>query len=349
MKKLIATLLTVTALAVGPAFAQDDAQKAAAEAALALTAADQVETPVEKPQYWVRNFLGKIEFGQTAFKNWAAGGFNSVTLGANIDAGANYAREKASWTNRLQLDYGFLYAEDKPIIQKNKDRIYFESKYGYDAATKNLKYTTALDFLTQFSNNYTYGTPSNSSGQEPTVEEWLGARVLKSGFLSPGYLNLGVGIDWLPKPWLTVNFSPLTAGFVIVKDEQLRHTYGMKLRKEYEDFTGTVLPSYYRPYRFELGAKLKVDLKLQINDNVRFASQLVLFSDYLDHPFPPRINWDNDFFWQMTRFFGLSFKTWMIYDPKVMIADAKGVEKARVQFKEFVSVGFSYAFSSKKK
>ena len=130
-------------------------------------------------------------------------------------------------------------------------------------------------------------------------------------------------------------------------DEQLRRTYGMKLKSEYES-ADPVRPDMYRPYRFELGAKLKADLKFQINDNVKFASQLVLFSDYLDHPWPPRVNWDNDFSWQMTRFFGLSFKTWMIYDPKVMIMGKDGVEKARLQFKEFVGLGFSLMLPYKK-
>lgn len=345
MKKILA-ILALAAAAAGSVHAQNDAQKAAAEAALALSAADKVEAPVEKPKYWTRTFLGRIDFGQTSFTNWAAGGFNSVTLGANVDAHADYAKGKSSWTNRLQLDYGFLYSQDKPIIQKNKDRIYFESKYAHVVGPK-FRFTTALDFLTQFDNNYSYGTPANISGEEPTVQEWLDARVLKSGFLSPGYLNLGVGMDWTPGPWLTVNFSPLTGGFVIVLIEELRRTYGMKLKDEHAS-AATPTPDMYRPYRFELGAKLKADLKFQINDNVKFASQLVLFSDYLDHPWPPRVNWDNDLMWQMTRFFGISVKTWMIYDPKVMIAGKDGVEKARLQFKEFVGLGFSLLLPYKK-
>ena len=51
---------------------------------------------------------------------------------------ANYAKGKMLWNNRLQLDYGFLYSADKPILQKSKDRIYLESKWGYETAVKNL-------------------------------------------------------------------------------------------------------------------------------------------------------------------------------------------------------------------
>ena len=77
------------------------------------------------------------------------------------------------WNNRLQLDYGFLYSADKPILQKTKDRIYFESKWGYETPVKHLAYSANFDFKTQFNNNYKYGTPKNTEGQEPTVQDWL--------------------------------------------------------------------------------------------------------------------------------------------------------------------------------
>ena len=44
---------------------------------------------------------------------------------------ANYKKGDLFWNNRLQLDYGFVYASSKPILQKSDDRIYLESKFGY--------------------------------------------------------------------------------------------------------------------------------------------------------------------------------------------------------------------------
>ena len=55
------------------------------------------------------------------------------------------------WNNRLQLDYGFLWASSKPIIQKSTDRIYLESKWGYKApSTKYLYFSANYDFKSQF-------------------------------------------------------------------------------------------------------------------------------------------------------------------------------------------------------
>ena len=150
MKKV--TILLAAFLAVAGSAAAQDAQKAAAEAAAALTAADDVPVAAPKPTYWVKYLQNNINFSQTALWNWAAGGYNNYTLAAFIDANANYAKDKMIWTNRLQLDYGFLYSADKPILQKHKDRIYFESKWGLETPLRHLSYSASFDFKTQFDN-----------------------------------------------------------------------------------------------------------------------------------------------------------------------------------------------------
>ena len=246
MKKLILSIAALAAMV--PAFAQD-AQKAAAAAAAALTAAPDVPEEVKKPNYWTESIINNITFSQQSLTNWVAGGYNNYSLFAGIDANANYLKEKVSWKNRLQLDYGFLYSEDKPLLQKSKDRIYFESLLGYDTAVKHLKYSASLNFKTQFDNNYTYGTPKQFAGDEPTTQDWKDARVLKSGFFAPAYINLGLGLDWTPNKWLSVNFAPLTGGFVIVDIPNLRKTYGMPLKNGIETASD---PSDYRFMRFHI-------------------------------------------------------------------------------------------------
>ena len=344
MKKLI-TLLVATLSATAVLSAQD-VQKAAAEAAAALTAASDVPVVAPKPQYWTNSILNQINFGQTALWNWAAGGYNTYTLSAAIDANANYAKGKSTWNNRLQLDYGFMYSADKPILQKTKDRIYFESKYGYKTDLKHLFYSVNFDFRTQFNNNYKYGTPKNGEGEEPTIQDWLDARTLMSGLFSPAYTNLGVGILWTPKPWLSVNFAPLTGGFVIVNEPSLRNTYGMPLREEGLDKS---VGENFKPFRFELGAQLKVDAKWVINDNFSYTTQFVLFSNYLNKPLNMRVNWDNKMFWKMAKYFAFTISTNLIYDDlvKVKLLD-DGTKVPAVQFKEFFEFGFTYTIANKK-
>ena len=167
--------------------------------------------------------------------------------------------------------------------------------------------------------------------------------MLKSGFFAPAYINLGLGLDWTPNKWLSVNFAPLTGGFVIVDIPALRKTYGMPLKNGIETASD---PSDYRFMRFEFGAQLKVDMKFVINDNLNYTTQLVLFTDYLDHPFIyNRVNWDNKVSWKLAKYFALTFETYLIYDPKVIVKD----NHPGIQFREYSLLGFTYTFAPKKK
>ena len=344
MKKVI--ILALALVAGSAALSAQDTQKAAAEAAAALTAATDKPEVAPKPVYWTNSLLNQINFGQTSLWNWAAGGYNNYTLAAAIDANANYKKDKMIWNNRLQLDYGFLYSADKPILQKTKDRIYFESKWGYETTVRHLAYSANFDFKTQFNDNFKYGTPKNEEGHDPSIQDWLDARTLMSGFLSPAYTNFGLGLLWTPKPWFSLNFSPLTADLVIVRNPALRNTYGMELREGKEDKT---VGENFRPVRFGLGAQLKVDCKWVINDNFSYTTQLVLFSDYLHKPQNMRVNWDNKMFWKLAKYFALTLSTNLIYDEKVMVKElADGTMVPAVQFKEFLEFGFTYTIAKKK-
>ncbi len=358
MKKIFFALALCAAMSQGLA-AQEltDAQKAAAEAAKAIADAPQAEQKVEKPKYWDNSLKTNIKFGQTSLTNWAAGGDNTVTLAAFIDGNANYKKGDLFWNNRLQLDYGFVYASSKPILQKSDDRIYLESKFGYkNANMKNFYFSANYDFKSQFSTGYDYLTPAVSEGVEldklPLKEQvglWKDARKVKSGFLAPAYTNLALGIDYKPAKWLSLNIAPLTGGFVIVRDEVLRKNYGMQLKEEYKDFDGEILGSYYKSARFEFGAQIKADVAVKVNDNFAYTSQLVLFSNYLDSPENIRVNWDNRFDWKLAKYFSLTLTTNMIYDDKVLIFNEKdGLTKQRLQFKESILFGFTYTIASKK-
>ena len=84
-----------------------DAQKAAAEAAAAIQSAPESEAPKEPAaKYWKTSLQTKLDLGQTSLTNWAAGGYNTVSLKTFIDANANYSKGEMFWNNRLQLDYG---------------------------------------------------------------------------------------------------------------------------------------------------------------------------------------------------------------------------------------------------
>ena len=417
-KKTFAAIVMMACTAIA-ASAQDDVQKAAQEAAEAFASAPVQKAAPKKPNYWTNTLTTQINVGQTSLSNWAAGGDNTFTLKGYADGNANWKKDKMFWNNRLQLEFGLLYASSKPLFQKSNDRIYLESKWGH-RIHEQLYASANFDFKSQFANGYDYKTPvvpdryKDASGALPKLDElsrkdqknlWKDARVPKSGFLSPAYTTLALGLDWTPANWVSVSFAPLTGGFTVVTDSQFRKAYGMKLTKEYEntkdDYAAlktkfpTVLEdadynalsaedkaaydtktrydnayksgTAYRPALFQFGAQLKMDFKVNVNDNFKYTSQIVLFTDYLSKKdngkYNPnvRFNWDNKFDWKLAKYFALTVTTNMIYDTNVFKPKTeKGVEvkdesgqtvmvKRGLQFAESISFGFTYTIASKSK
>ncbi len=358
MRKTISMVILM--LAGMSAWAQNsDALKAAADAAKEITDAQKAEQKVEKPNYWTESLMTNIKFGQTSLTNWAAGGDNTVTLQAFVDGNANYKKGVLFWNNRLQLDYGFVYASSKPILQKSDDRIYLESKFGYkNESMKHFSLSINYDFKSQFNTGYDYKTPSAPEGYDKLddvpmgelIDLWKDARVVKSGFLAPAYTNLAIGIDLKPAKWVSLNVAPLTGGVVIVRKEQLRGNYSMKVKDEWIDNPDMPTDgSQLRSARFEFGAQIKADFAVNVNENFKYTSQLVLFSNYLDKPQNIRVNWDNRFDWKLAKYFSLTLTTNMIYDDKVKIYSEKdGLTTQRLQFKESLLFGFTWTIANKK-
>ncbi|MBR4735400.1 MAG: DUF3078 domain-containing protein [Bacteroidales bacterium] len=358
MKKVFA-LISMAIVATWSVFAQDT-QEAVAEAAAALSEAEDVPEPVELPKYWNTTLLTNINFGQSFLSHWAAGGYNTISLAGNVDLQTNYAKDKMIWNNRLQLDYGGMYSADKPIFQKTKDRIYLESKWGYETPIKHLSYSAFLDFKTQFGDNYDYKTPTDAQfeahpGDEPAAWREAAKDNLKSGLFSPAYFNVGLGVLWTPAPWFSLNVAPLAGGVVIVSNPTLRNTYGMDLVKgnKYNDDKDAAVAAEdwtaFMAFRPELGAQIKADASWVINDNFSFSTQLAAFYNYLKPTVEPRITWDNKVFWKLAKFFALTLSTNLIYDPLVkldMNNDGEANEKG-VQFKEFLEFGFTYTIAHK--
>ena len=333
MKKIVLPIIAFFTFSIG-VLAQDDAlQKAAADAAAELSQAPQEEVSAPKPNYWTSSVQFNLGYNMTNLSNWAAGGYNTTTLTTNLDAQANYAKDLSSWNNRLQLDYGFLYSNEKEnILQKSNDRIYFESKWAYKTASgSKFNYTASFNFRSQFTD-----TPDKYIQDE--TGKWK-ENAIKSGFLSPAYTDIAFGIQWKPSDWFDVNFAPVTGGLTICTQDNLRSSYGMKLKDDGETYNSVL---------FQFGAQLKTNFKFTINDAFSFETQAVVFTDYLNEPYF-RFNWDNSVNWQLSKYLKFSLKTWLISDPNVTITDDNTgeIRKRGVQFKDFLAFNFTYTLSSK--
>ncbi len=270
----------------------------------------------EAPKYWIKGVKMQSGLSQVSLTNWAEGGAASISLNAHIDANANYAKDKMIFENRIRMSYGFIQSFDsekalKEQFSKSEDKLQLDSKWGWMLLDK-LYFSSTLNFRTQFS---------------PTYDNYSEDRKIQSSFLSPGYFSLGVGINYRPFGFLSLNLSPATGNLVIVTIPELRETYGNQ--------AGQVV-------RGEFGAQFKMDIKYAFK-GFKISSDLTLFSDYLNNPQNIQVYWDVDTSLELSKLLTLSLRTNLIYDDNIKIPDRDGNNAhARVQFKEVFSLGITY-------
>lgn len=276
--------------------------------------------PLEpEPSRWSGGTLVQVGFSQLAISNWASGGYDNVALNAHLNIYRNYAvKENMYWENRLQIGYGFINSFGDRY-KKSDDKFIVDSKLGY-RAFNNFFAAASFNLRTQMTNGFSY--PANAD------------RRLLSGPFAPAYFSLGIGMDYKPVKPLSLNFSPLTGNLVIVEKAELRKKYGNKIDQA---------------AKLELGAQFKVEYKHQINKKLLINSTLNLFSDYLGQPENIKVYWDLLIDSKLNKFFSVSIRTNLIYDNEILIADKEGNYAPRLQFKEILSVGFSYTFGNFKK
>lgn len=339
-----------------------EAQKAAMEAANAINNTAVVQKKPSLREFWTSSIDFDLGLNQAWMTNWAAGGYPTISLAAGVDGKANFAKERALWNNRMQLNYGLMWSADKAnLIQSSNDRIYLESKFDYKMS-KNSKfaYSAGLDFRTQFA-------PSlDNFRQEDGSKKWIGD--LKSTFFSPAYINVALGVDWKPNDMFDMSLAPLTGGVVVVgsKNQELRKSHGMP------QIDGT---DTFRAARWLLGTQVKANLKLKINEWFNYETQLVVFANYLGKKTEQyfdldqdgvkeyvgstndymRLNWDNKISFNVAKYFKVALQTWLIYDPSIFYQkksnDGKTLEAVKcgpVQFKEYFSINFTYTIAGKK-
>ena len=168
--------------------------------------------------YWRRSFSAGITINQASFSdNWKAGGNNSIALGLFLNAKANYLKDRLSWDNTTELQYGLIKNAGQDM-RKSLDRIFLDSKVGYQLTSKwNGFYAT--NFITQFAPGYEYNEDSPDR--------------LISNFLSPGFLTLSTGFEYKPAPWFSLRLSPYAPRFTFLTDPAvgLNERYGVPVGK----------------------------------------------------------------------------------------------------------------------
>ena len=257
---------------------------------------------------WKKGGFININFSQVSLNQWAQGGENSLALASSFNLFANYAKDKNTWDNNLDLAFALLKSGSIPV-RKSDDRIDFTSKYGHKMS-EHWSYSALLNFKSQFAEGFAY--PNDS--------------VKVSQFLAPGYVILALGFNYKPVDYFEVFISPATGRLTIVNEQALADAgaYGVKPGEK---------------TRTEFGAYLNMKFKKDIMYNVTFVTKLELFDNYSDDNGNNRtnvdVNWETGLNMKVNKLITATIATQLIYDHDVV---------KRTQFKEVVGVGVGYKF-----
>ena len=295
--------------------------------------AQEEEADTLKP--WTTGGILSLNISQAAFHNWTSGGENSVA-GNFLFAGiANLKKDKIFWDNMLLTGIG--YSRLKGETTKNNDNLEINSLFGRHAFGKNWYYSAIMNFKTQYVNGYLDSNPDST---------------VISGFMSPGYLNLGLGLNYNLNDVFTVNIAPLDAKMIFVTNQELADhgDYGVDPAVFNED---SVMITPGKNMKFKFGLYVRAVYNYEIAKNVNLFTSLDLFSNYLEKPENIDVNWTVLLGFKINDWLTASINTVLIYDADVTftrINEENGAPETfgpAIQFKEVFNIGLAFNFGDK--
>jgi len=283
----------------------------------------EIETP------WRIGGDGNLGFTQTYLNDyWKKGGQSAIAFLMVLKGFADYQRAdgKVKWENNVEIRNGWIRPGGKDSeVQKNDDKFEITSRYGV-SAFKKWFYSAEFNFETQFFKGYKY---PKADHPDPI-----------SAFMSPSKTYWKLGLEYKPNKNFSLLLSPLTVKHVNVRDTALidQTQYGIDPDRK----------GFWEP---GLNADLK--FKKQITEDIDYETKYKMFFNY-QNPFKKLdVNWENTFNMQLSDYVNMRLFVHFIYDDDVLFpvydddGNDTGKEKARLQIKEFFSIGFVYKINRK--
>lgn len=268
-------------------------------------------------KHWLHTFNASLHFSQAYVSpNWYQGGNNNVNGIAQIYW--NVKLNEKYYPNTLfqmttQYKLGVNSAPDDSLRNYNisDDLFQFNLNFGYKARS-NWYYSTNVQFKTQLLNNYTKNTKD-----------------LRAAFMSPGELNVGIGMTYSRKTKrleFDASLNPFSYNLKTCFDNRMNETaFGIK--------EGHSAVSQY-------GSNAELNFKARLTWNITYQSRLFLFTnyEYLQG------DWQNTLSFNINRFLTTQIFWNLRYDTST--ERTPDTDWHRFQFKEILSFGLSYSFAT---
>lgn len=241
--------------------------------------------------------------------NWYQGGSSSFAVLSIFKGTAGYYTERFTWENTGEWRAGGSTVSGDSLrkINTTDDLFRIYSKANYRAVTNKLYYSFSAEFETRLFNTYKANT-----------------REKKSAPLSPLRVNLALGLDYKPVPGLSISFSPLAYKMVHVGD-----TVNMK-QTDYSIPVGQKTLS-------DVGSSVRVEYVWKPVREIALETKFYMYTNYKKVELDLEVNCD----FIINRFFSARVMLHPRYDNTVIYT---GDEKAKMQFRELLSIGFAHKF-----
>lgn len=263
---------------------------------------------------WLHSFQGSLQFSQAYNSpNWYQGGNNNLNLIGNFiwNVKLNPAfHPNLLFENTVQYKLAVNSAPDDTLrnYSISEDRFQINTKFGLKAS-HNWYYSVNMQFKTQLLQNH----PTNS-------------KALTAAFLSPGELNLGLGMTYNynsndKKTSFNVSIDPLSYNMICYRDTRVTAYTDKKVLNQY-------------------GSNIEAKLSWKPVYNITYTSRLYTFTnyEYLQG------DWEHTVSFDINRFLTTQIYVHLRYDSSTKkLEDSKW---HRWQLKEILSFGFAYKFNS---
>ena len=263
-----------------------------------------------RPNFW--KFSGKISLQlmqNYISDNWYQGGNSSNSMIYASTFTANYDnKQKVQWDNKLEMNLGFQTNKDdsKHSFKTNTDLLRMYNKLGV-RASGHWYYSVSLQSWTQFYRKYN----DNSD-------------YIYSDFMSPFESVFSVGMDYKQDKKnynLTLMLAPLSYDFIYVGRHALTSRYGV--------------PGRHHSYE-KIGSNITCSIDWKIIKELSWSSRLYCFTNYKSVV----AQWEHTFNFMINKF--LSTKVYLY--PRFDDSYHSTKSHARIQFKEYISMGLNWGF-----
>ena len=213
-----------------------------------LEQAAKVNADTSKHYGWNHTASGALNLTQVSFKDWVAGGSNTLAYSVVLQGSSVLTSERTVWTNNYKFAFGQARLGDQGL-RKTDDDIYIESLLIYKMGTYVNPYG-AVTLRTQFAPGCNYDTKPES---------------VVSRLFDPAYVTQSAGMEYKPVP----EFSTRVGAALREVVTSLYNQYATDLT------THEVHKVWTRG-----GLESVSELNANVAENIQFVGRLELFAPF---------------------------------------------------------------------